>query len=63
MVGKDAIKTDTDPAEFPIMPEVKGNVVLTALSDNIQQTLKEANISTAGSGSARFELTGVLFKI
>lgn len=63
IVGKDAVKTDTDPAEFPILPEVEGKPIFTALTETIADTLKQASLSIAEQSNARFELTGVLMKV
>ena len=63
LVGKDAVKTDTDPADFPIMPEVKGDPVFKTSTEQLSQTLKSALLSTADKGSAKYELTGVLIRI
>lgn len=61
LIGKDAVKTDTNPDDFPIVPEVEGKTEFTALTETIAQTLKAATLSTSDAG-VRPELQGVYMK-
>lgn len=61
LVGKEAVKTDTDPAEFPLVPKVKGEATFKATTELLSQTLKSAVLSLSDS-DIRPELQGIHFK-
>jgi len=63
MIGKDAVKTDTDPAEFPNIPEVKEAPSANISIPLFAAKLKEAILSIdRGTKTYRQELTGIYLK-
>jgi len=62
LVDKETVKTDSDPVDFPLIPEVKGETLAKVKTDELLAALKEASFSLAPKGSGRVEITGVLFK-
>ena len=62
VVGKEAVKTDTDPAEFPVIPKVEGKPIFKATTNLLLRTLKAAALSV-GDISQRSELSGVNMKV
>jgi len=63
VVGKEAVKTDTDPVDFPLIPEVKAKLVFKALNDYLLPAVKRASTMISKDNMRRDQLTGVAIKV
>ncbi|MDD5065213.1 MAG: DNA methyltransferase [Phycisphaerae bacterium] len=63
IVGKEAVLDTSNTIEdFPLLPEVKGDLIAKSLGETIETNLKRANLSKA-KDFRRPELNGVLFEV
>ena len=63
LVGKDSIKTETDPSDFPLAPDDKGEVKVAKISTSIlQEELKKSNL-VKSKNQVKPELTSVFVDI
>ena len=62
IVGKDTIKTDTDPSEYPILPGIDKNVIAQTSTPILNNALKDA-VNFVSKNEVKIELTGISLQI